>query len=122
MRELKAKHIEKLLQVLKERGPMTTAQLRQALHLSKTPIETRIANARAAGLIHVAGYAKAESPRNYSKRLWAAGSAPDVCSEARIYREDLAERKRRAEQLACSQREVKPFRDPVIAAFFGDAR
>lgn len=122
MRELKDKHIEKLLEVLRERGPMTTKQLEQAMHLSDTAVWNRVSIARREGLIHVSGYSKAESNRNYAKRLWAVGNAPSVKSDARVYRENLAERKRRDEQIQRAAREITPFRDSMTAAFFGAAR
>jgi DNA-binding Lrp family transcriptional regulator len=118
---MKQTALGQLLAALQEHGPMTTRQMQEKMHLHASAVQHRVSSARAAGLIHVSGYSVEGSNKTYSKRLWAVGSAPDVSSSARRYRENLGERRRMAEKLELAKREIRPFRDPLTEALFGRA-
>jgi len=118
---MKQQNIDQFVEALRVHGPMTTRQLQQVLGLKNSAVQKRIVAARELGLIHVSGHSVLQAKKPYSVQMWAIGSAPSARSSARTYRDALAERKQRAEQLAKSKRENIPARDPFIAQFFGAA-
>lgn len=98
-----------ILQLLLDRGPMTTTQLATALDIHRTAVDRSIQAARAAepGCIHIHGWQRQLGTGGCQGALWAAGVGVDVQRPPPLTRKEQNAEYRRThrDELILKQRE-----------------
>jgi predicted ArsR family transcriptional regulator len=124
MKRSRVKMMHQVLDLVEKQGPICTADL--AKILGKTPGAVRFqinmlwhSNPKQ---IYLAGFTETVG-QGRDGRMWAAGDQPDASKEVTFVQpKKTLEEVNEARELALRQKrlsEIKPFRDPLVAALFG---
>jgi predicted ArsR family transcriptional regulator len=104
--------------------PMTMREIAQAIGMDRTSVRRYLFSLQLTGLVHIGDWTTPERGRPAARFLAGSGeNAPQPAGEDQTREYDfdpLEQAMRRANQAKAAS--IKPFRDPLTAALFGDAQ
>lgn len=95
--------------------PRSTTEIADLMNISRTAVSEALRIGHKEGLCHIVSF-RASRGRGKDAPLWIAGPGTNATNDFEIERKE-----REARRKAHAAVPFKPFRDPLVAAFFGAA-